>query len=542
MKILAPFISCLIEASDETIDNITPLQRALNEGYSQVYMTTSEGYFKYHSLNPGANGKPRFICLPVKEIPGVILPKATPGVQFLPDGKIPMELFDEIKEFFSQVISKKGKALEAMIWVLWNQTNGYFLHVPNQTVGHASAHYDWGSLPSGSSIVVDIHSHADFGAFFSATDDRDDSGCIRYSGVIGHNDKPERSMKFRFNYLGNRMEVQLTDLFERKQGKVLIPDSWMDNVKLNVPSPAVYKGAYTGHSYFPNGRPSMSGPIHGQGYSRGSAVEGAGSDEGYHGYVPPAARRQQAQGASKAVAGGIADSEQEDESFPVETKKQRKQRERAQANQARAQQERRSQNTGPRQLDLVTGMSESSKVEGTNDNQGNQGNQGNTDEKGGPLNGERFLDSSGRLVQIGNGSLNSRLKGNIVDGYYSDEDEAFLDKQVEEYFRHLSETSGIHPQGGVDPVGASGYEEFVSEGNLPPDFDAIAINHGIQVARAYTLIDNASTDLIHAPEVMQRCVGDMFLLLSDDVKLKTLREMADYLSPRDRDNLATNGL
>jgi PRTRC genetic system protein A len=189
---------------------------AVAAGYQEIYILTASGIIKHQSLRPGKDGKQRFIRVPVKGIPGAQVPKLKvvhPQINFLPDGKIPIRLLSEVKAFFKKVIEKRGTAVEAMIWIMWNQEAGYHLLVPNQKVSHASATYDWSCVPAGSSIIVDIHSHADFSAFFSGTDNADDKGSIRYSGVIGHNNTDKQDMVWRFNCQPSPIEVKFEDLF-----------------------------------------------------------------------------------------------------------------------------------------------------------------------------------------------------------------------------------------------------------------------------------------------------------------------------------------
>lgn len=266
MRIIAPFLACIIEPNDTTVDNVTPLERAIAEGYSEIYIPSSTGFFKYHVLRPGKGGKRRYVCLPAKDAPELTLPSVKSVVEFLPDGKIPMTLLKDIMSFFSQVITKKGKALEAMIWILWNEAQGYHLHVPNQRVSAASASYDWASLPVDSSIIVDIHSHGSMSAFFSSTDDNDDNNSIRFSGVIGFNDRPDRVMKFRFNYLGQHFDVKTEDLFTESNSE--IPEDWFDKVNTNQYVPGAGQIFHQG-TYLRNYRPgaSMAGPVHGIGYT-----------------------------------------------------------------------------------------------------------------------------------------------------------------------------------------------------------------------------------------------------------------------------------
>jgi len=85
----------------------------------------------------------------------------SPRVSFLPAGKIPFQFLLDIGAFFKAVMASYKEKLEAMIWICWSEDRGYHLIIPNQVVAGASATYDWASLPEGSTIIVDIHSHDD---------------------------------------------------------------------------------------------------------------------------------------------------------------------------------------------------------------------------------------------------------------------------------------------------------------------------------------------------------------------------------------------
>lgn len=238
-KIIAPFVSCVVNEAFETPkDTLSEFDEAINAGYPNIYMITSSGIIYHQSLRPGKAGKQRFIRTAVKEIPGLKLQTITPKVNFLPEGKIPVRLLDEVKAFFKKVIEKRGKAVEAMIWILWDESKGYHLFVPNQVVSHVSVRYDWASVPAGSSIIVDIHSHADFKASFSETDNSDDRGSIRFSGVIGHNNTDTQDTVWRFNHPNGEIEVKITDLFETPPVEQLsVPDAWIDKVQIPAPAP-----------------------------------------------------------------------------------------------------------------------------------------------------------------------------------------------------------------------------------------------------------------------------------------------------------------
>jgi len=46
-------------------------------------------------------------------------------------------------------------------------------------------------------LVIDIHSHGNCRAFFSDTDNKDDMGATKISGVIGNLDQTNVTAKFR---------------------------------------------------------------------------------------------------------------------------------------------------------------------------------------------------------------------------------------------------------------------------------------------------------------------------------------------------------
>lgn len=532
MKILAPFLSVVLEPSDTTVNGVSPLDQALSEGYSQIFIQTAEGYFKYHSLQPGINGKRRFVCLPVKEIPGIAFPKVVPSVEFLPDGKIPIELLDEIKEFFSQVITKKGRNLEAMIWILWNPELGYHLHVPNQTVGGASATYDWASLPKDSSIVVDIHSHADFGAFFSGTDDRDDSNCIRFSGVIGYNNRPVREMKFRFTYYGTRMDVQLDELFERKVTDVDIPEEWFDKVTTHT-----YQTKGAGHPY----HPGMNGW---QGFHRpqGNPV---GNPVGTHGYTGQTGYTGMS-GPIHGVQVAALTHTPTDDAAPggAESKKLTKKEKRELALSTRS--DRLRNNRVRREhIKILSHLGqpiETSELSGgTTSAESQEG--GLSDEEyaatleyerqGGVPSGSRFLDGPNGLVAIGNRSLT---------GFRSETDD-YIDMFYEEQRKAMAKSELITTDSELDDALSAQADKFFSENAQREEgkLDSIAINHGVEIMQAFTVFEDSLPVLSQAPDIFKQSLEGMFSLLSDDMKLSAFRNMAEQLSDRDKDRLASQG-
>lgn len=126
--------------------------------HQDIYVEHGMGYLRHMKLVGG-----RFVRIKVDKLP-MPLPTVTGAVlkeelNFLPAGKVPGVLFDQIVELFRQVVVKFKEEVEAHVWILWNPERGYFISVPTQTVTKASVSftYDDESLPPGSVIAVDIH-------------------------------------------------------------------------------------------------------------------------------------------------------------------------------------------------------------------------------------------------------------------------------------------------------------------------------------------------------------------------------------------------
>lgn len=233
MHVLAPSMSCVCAPHE--------VDEAVAQGYKQIYIITSKGTFKHHILR----GDNRFVRVKVDTIPGYTEPTIGEGMNFLPAGKIPHALYEQILAFFLKVMEVNTSEVEAMIHVLYNPERGYHLGVPPQTISKASVSYDWNYIPAGTSIIVDIHSHNTMSAFFSGTDNRDDLNNISFSGVFGKLKDATPMTIWRFNYLDKKYDTKTSDIFESPAAPAVeVPQEWMDKVK--VTAPYQYKGGYSG--------------------------------------------------------------------------------------------------------------------------------------------------------------------------------------------------------------------------------------------------------------------------------------------------------
>lgn len=230
LHVLAPHISCVV--TEESFDEALKV-------YSEVYIICKGGKILRHVKLSGG----RHIRVEVKEIPGLkeelkeLTPEIAEEVNFLPNGKIPFTLLEEIVQFFKEVMTIKKAEQEAMAHILYNQKDaetpnkGYRIAIPNQVVSKASVKYESDHIKPGDIIVLDIHSHNTMGAFFSSTDNSDDKKGIYYAAVVGHLDKKDPQIISRLNIHDVKKEASIEDIFMVPTKEIKVPSEWLDRVK-----------------------------------------------------------------------------------------------------------------------------------------------------------------------------------------------------------------------------------------------------------------------------------------------------------------------
>lgn len=229
-EVIAEYVSCVTRPEF--------LDEALKDGYSKVYIESEAGIFLHHVLNSANCESQRFVRIKVDSIPGADKnrPKPQPiqeRISFLPDGKIPVTLLEEIVAFFRKVNEVHKQKIEAMAWIVWSKDKGYHVWIPDQRVAAASVTYDWDSAPNDCIMVVDIHSHQDMNAFFSGTDNANDRNNISFSGVVGKISNPEPQIIFRFNYFDKKVEVTMADIFDTTV-HVEVPEEWVSKLQVQT--------------------------------------------------------------------------------------------------------------------------------------------------------------------------------------------------------------------------------------------------------------------------------------------------------------------
>ena len=84
-------------------------------------------------------------------------------------------------------------------WIVWTKEEGYS-YLPLDFEASAARVFirQRPVLPEDTHLVIDVHSHGAMKAFFSSTDDVDDSGGVRLSVVLGSYSKNEGRHNFLY--------------------------------------------------------------------------------------------------------------------------------------------------------------------------------------------------------------------------------------------------------------------------------------------------------------------------------------------------------
>ena len=109
--------------------------------------------------------------------------------------------------------------------------------IPKQKVGKASVSYDWSHKKEGEEVILDIHSHNTMGAFFSGTDDHDDTTFTGISGVAGKLNDSSPALIWRVNLGSIKRTITMDDIFDTEKVENPEVDKWVENVEVNTPTP-----------------------------------------------------------------------------------------------------------------------------------------------------------------------------------------------------------------------------------------------------------------------------------------------------------------
>ena len=148
------------------------------------------------------------VRVPVASVPVRGLPPIYPCC-ILRSGRLSRELWDGIVAA-ARLWSLYGR--EVLLAVTFEMTSGYRLLLPEQVVGPENVFY---RPPS--HVVLQIHSHRNYPARFSPTDDADEQGLCLY-GVLGRLDSDRSEVTLRVGAYGYFLPVPWDSVFTGDRG------------------------------------------------------------------------------------------------------------------------------------------------------------------------------------------------------------------------------------------------------------------------------------------------------------------------------------
>jgi len=147
--------------------------------------------------------------------------------------KVPAKIMAKTIKFFTEVYNKEKS--EAEVLILYNdQSKHFFLMVPEQECTGASVHSktDGARIHKGWQIIGTIHSHCDFNAFHSGTDDADADKLNGLHITIGDLITSGPTFAAMVSINGIKFHYNIEEVAEIENlPEVTIPDWWMDQIK-----------------------------------------------------------------------------------------------------------------------------------------------------------------------------------------------------------------------------------------------------------------------------------------------------------------------
>lgn len=193
-----------------------------------TYVMRSDGVYAVRDTDAGLFIAKVAGLLDKAQIPGFV--EDGFGESFrLKFGKIPIQHFKQIMEFFQDICNANDHEVYAQIF--WDpKEKRYWNHVPYQKVSKARVEYSRNEeIEKTNILVLEIHSHNSMSAYFSGTDN-DDEKADRIFGVVGKLDKARPEVLLSYVCSGKRVIVKTEDVFEDHESAARFPDEWKSRV------------------------------------------------------------------------------------------------------------------------------------------------------------------------------------------------------------------------------------------------------------------------------------------------------------------------
>ena len=161
------------------------------------------------------NGNKVTMMSSTKYVPG--LPKVQDYVDIEIQNKLPKEILRELLASFKAIYDRDATEAAAQIYKK-RDTGEFFIYYPTQTNTAASSNYTLDrkattELRLENDLIMEVHSHASMNAFFSGTDDANETEFMFY-GVFGQFQLDQAMFVARFRVGKTEKRLTIGDIFE----------------------------------------------------------------------------------------------------------------------------------------------------------------------------------------------------------------------------------------------------------------------------------------------------------------------------------------
>lgn len=273
-----------LNAFEQPLCNNIGLNGSLEEAQAKEnpkmyeYFPTQKGWMFYQKTSLFGND---VVIIDKIDKLGVV-EDVTPKLGIKLNNKIPGNLIKEILGSFNRIYKKWGTECAAQIYQK-RDTGEFWIYYPEQEVSGALVKYDndtnLGSLLKDNSLIMELHSHDSMGAFWSGTDNANETVLGLYM-VIGNFNLDKVHYKLRCKYKSLVVDLKLEDVFdigEESEDDVLTVANFEEgNPKIEeVASKPKYESvhSYT-NPYYAGGAGTSSSSKY-SGYSYGNLYDGS---------------------------------------------------------------------------------------------------------------------------------------------------------------------------------------------------------------------------------------------------------------------------
>lgn len=158
-------------------------------------------------------------------------PKITNGVRITMP--LPWAIYSKVVGFFKAVYAEHKT--EALTYIWFHPQQGWEVTIPEQIISHGGVtpvSKEIQPPAEGYQLWGHIHSHCDFGPFFSGTDDASETQEGLVYGVVGYNNRVIPESAWRIRSAGKFLQMKMEDVVLLPVGTFAAPPSkWLEQVK-----------------------------------------------------------------------------------------------------------------------------------------------------------------------------------------------------------------------------------------------------------------------------------------------------------------------